>query len=165
MIKKVLRVLALFIINSFLSTTKYFAFKNFLLKIGGISVGKNSRIVGPIEMGTVADLTIGSNTWIGSGLKIYGNGKVRIGDNCDLAPDVAFVTGSHEIGDSDRRAGKGTSFIIEIHHGCWIGARVTIAGNIIINSGAVVGTSALVNKNVESNTVVGGVPAKKIKQL
>ncbi|PZU14859.1 MAG: transferase [Chryseobacterium sp.] len=165
MIKKIFRIIGLFIINKFLSTTRFFFLKNIILRFCGISVGENSKVVGPIEMGTVATLAIGSNTWIGSGLKIYGNGNVIIGDNCDLAPDIAFVTGSHEIGDEKRRAGEGISFNIEIDNGCWIGARVTIAGNIKINTGSIVGTSALVNKDVFENTIVAGVPAKIIKKL
>lgn len=162
---KILRKLCLLIINTFFSTTNFFRVKNILLRISGISVGKNSKVVGPIKMGTVANLKIGSNCWIGSGLSIYGNGNVVIGDRCDLAPDISFVTGSHEIGDCNRRAGEGISFDIEVSDGCWIGARATIVGNIIINSSSIVGACSLVNKNIKQNTIVAGVPAKEIKVL
>jgi maltose O-acetyltransferase len=162
---KICRKFCLFIINNFFSTTNFFYLKNILLKISGISVGKNSKIVGPIRIGTVASLKIGNDCWIGSGLNIYGNGNVAIGDRCDLAPDISFVTGSHEIGDTNRRAGKGISYSIEVSDGCWIGARATIVGNIKINTSSIVGASSLVNKNVLENTIVGGVPAKVIKVL
>lgn len=163
--KKITRKVSLLFINTFFSTTNFFRIKNALLRISGISVGKNSKIVGPIKMGTVASLTIGDDCWIGSGLRIYGNGTVLIGDRCDLAPDISFVTGSHEIGDANRRAGQGISFKIAVADGCWIGARVTVVGNIHINAGAIVGTSSLVNKNVSQNAVVAGVPAKVINEL
>jgi len=163
--KKITRKVSLMLINTFFSTTNFFRIKNILLSVSGISVGKNSKIVGPIKMGTVASLKIGDDCWIGSGLKIYGNGNVFIGDRCDLASDISFVTGSHEIGDANRRAGEGISFNIDVADGCWIGARVTIVGNIHINSGAIVGTSSLVNKNVSKNTLVAGIPAKVINEL
>ena len=162
---KILRKFCLFLINTFLSTTKFFKLKKLLLEISGISIGENSKIVGPIKIGTVASLKIGKDCWIGSGLKIYGNGNVVIGDRCDLAPDISFVTGSHEIGDSNRRAGKGISYNIEVSNDCWIGARATIVGNIYINNSAIIGTFSLVNKNVLENTIVAGIPAKVIKVL
>lgn len=164
-IQKLLRKLSLLIINSLLSTTRFFKFKRFLLNLAGITIGKDTKVVGPVFIGTEAKLSIGNSCWIGSGITVYGNGRITIGDNCDLAPDVAFVTGSHEIGGRDRRAGQGTSFDIKIENGCWIGARVTISGNIIINASSIVGTSALVNKDVLENTIVAGVPAKIIRNI
>ena len=165
MISKIKRKFFLFIINSFLSTTRYFILKRFLLNLAGIKIGKNTKVVGPIHIGTVAKLNIGEGCWIGSGLKIYGNGVVTVGNNCDFAPDVAFVTGSHEIGSKERRAGKGTSFEILIENGCWIGARVTIMGDIIILESSIIGTCSLVNKNIDSNVIAAGTPAKIIKNI
>ena len=165
MIGKIKRKFILIIINRFLSTTRFFNIKNILLNLSGIKVGYNTRIVGPIKIGTVASLEIGKNCWIGSGLSIYGNGNVIIGDNCDLAPDIGFITGSHEIGTKNRRAGTGTSFKIFVDDGCWIGARVTIMGNILISKSSIIAASALVNKNVRANVIVGGVPARIIKSI
>lgn len=45
----------------------------------------------------------------------------------------------------------------------WIGARTTILGGIKIGDGAVIGAGAVVTKNVPPYTIVGGVPAKRIK--
>lgn len=165
MINKIKRKTVLFIINSFLSTTRYFVIKRVLLNFSGISVGKGSKIVGPIYIGTVAQLTIGEDSWIGSGLNIYGNGIVKIGDKCDLAPDIGFITGSHEIGNIDRRAGLGVTYEIEVQNGCWVGARSTIMGNVTIFESSIIGTCSLVNKNVIENTIVTGIPAKVIKVL
>lgn len=162
---KIIRKISLSLINTFLCTTNFFKLKRFLLKLSGINVGKNTKVVGPVSIGTVASLNIGKNCWIGSGLKIYGNGKVTIGDNCDFAPDISFVTGSHEIGDESRRAGNGTSFEVIIKNSCWVGARVTLLGNITLEESSIVGTCSLVNKSVPKNTIVAGVPAKKIKKL
>lgn len=162
---KIIRLLCLYIINNFLCTTNFFALKKALLKIAGIEVGLNSRIVGPLYIGTVANLKIGKNCWIGSGLKLYGNGNVVIGNNCDVAPDLMFLTGSHEIGDSKRRAGSGVEYNIFIKDGCWIGARVTITGNTTISSGSIIGTCSLVNKDIVANVVAAGYPVKILKTL
>ena len=165
LINKILRKLCLLMINVFFSSTNFFKIKRILLKIAGIKVGLNTKVVGPIRIGTVAKLCIGDECWIGSGTKIYGNGSVSIGNRCDLAPDVSFVTGSHVIGDKNRRAGNGTSFNINIGNACWIGARVTIMGDVTISDSSIIGSASLVNKNVDKNVIAAGIPAKKIKDL
>ena len=136
-----------------------------LLNFGKIHVGSNSKIVGPFYCGTEVKIKIGENCWIGKNLHIEGNGTVVIKNDCDLAPDIMFVTGSHKIGSRYRRAGEGTEYKIIVNNGCWIGARTTIFGDISIGEGSVVGAAALVNKNVEENVIVAGVPIKTIKRL
>lgn len=164
-VSKISRKVCLFIINNFFSTTRYFKLKRCLLNFSGIKVGKDTKVVGPLFIGTVATLTIGEGCWIGSGLNIYGNGNVVIGDRCDIAPDVSFVTGSHEIGGVERRAGKGVSYEIEIENGCWIGARTTIMGNTIISYSTIIGSASLVNKSIPPNVIALGIPAKTIKDI
>lgn len=54
---------------------------------------------------------------------------------------------------------------VEIGENCWIGSGATILDGVTIGKGCVIAAGAVVNKNVEDYTVVGGVPAKKIKQF
>ena len=162
---KIFRKLCLLFINSFLSTTRYFKLKRILMKFSGINIGKDTKVVGPIYIGSIAKLIVGENCWIGSGIKVYGNGVVIIGSNCDIAPDVAFITGSHEIGSIKRRAGKGLDYEIVIEDGCWIGARATIMGDVIISNSTIIGASSLVNKSIPPNVIAGGVPVKILKNL
>ena len=75
---------------------------------------------------------------------MHGNGTVVIGNNCDIAPDVTFLTGGHQIGNAERRAGAGETYQITVGSGVWIGARATILLNTVIG---------------------GGVPARVIKEL
>ena len=162
-IKIIFQRLIIWIINCFLSGTHFFKIKRFLLNLAGYKIGKNSKVVGPLNI--TGDLIVGENCWIGRDLYILGNGLVTIGDNCDLAPLVTFSTGGHEIGSSKRRAGEGKILNITVKDGCWIGTRVTIINSVIIGSSSVVGAGALVNKNVKNNVIVGGVPAKIIKKI
>ena len=162
---KLKRKFFLFVINTFLCTTNFFKLKRILLRRAGITLGENSKIVGPLSIGTVARLEIGDNCWIGAGLKVYGNGVVVIGDNCDLAPDISFITGSHRIGGGQRRAGHGVSYKIYVRNGVWIGARATIMGNTVIHESSIVGACSLVTNDVLGNSIFGGIPAKKIKIL
>lgn len=167
--RKLLRIRRSFlikIINSFLCGTHFFKLKIFLLKHAGIECGLNTKVVGPIYLGNVAQISFGNNVWIGTKFSVYGNGSVIVENNVDIAPEVSIITGSHEIAfDEGHRAGKGISYHVTIKEGCWVGARATIMGNIEIGKGSVVAASALVNKSVESNTLCGGVPAKTLREI
>lgn len=164
-INKLKRKISIFIINHFLSTTHFFGLKRVLLNFGGIKVGYNSKVVGPFFCGTEIEIEIGEDCWIGRNFKIEGNGNVKIENNCDFGPSVMIITGSHEIGVKNRRAGIGISFSIKIEKGCWIGARSTIIGNITISKMTVIGSMSLVNRDIEENVVAVGIPCKSIKKL
>jgi maltose O-acetyltransferase len=162
-IKTLKRLYAMFAVNHIYAGTACFKRKRNLLRWAGYEIGENTRIAGPIY--SSADLKIGSNCWIGRNFSANGNGSVTIGDNCDIAPDVSFLTGGHEIGAAEQRAGKGEKYHITVGDGTWICARATIGKSITVGSGCVVAAAACVLKDVPSNTMVGGVPAKIIREL
>lgn len=155
----------IFLVNKVYAGTKpkYFERKRNLLNAIGCQIGEGTKIVGPIYcFGT---LIIGKNCWIGKNLIINGIGKVSIGDNCDIAPEVTFLTGGHEIGTDNRRAGKGQIYTINVGSGTWIGARSTIMGDISIGNSCVIGACSLVNKDIENNALIAGIPARLIRKL
>jgi maltose O-acetyltransferase len=143
-----------------------FRFKRLLLRFMAISYANNVKVNIGVKFYGSGEISIGNNTWIGPNCKFYtaGNSKITIGNNCDIAPEVAFICGSHVIGDSTRRAGNSKVFDILINNGTWIGARSTILGVEIGNS-TVVGALTLVNKDLDSNSLYIGIPARKIKDL
>lgn len=165
-INRLKRHFACFLINHFFLGTHFFSIKRALLIFGGIPCGKGSKMVGPIYIGGVSKLSIGENVWIGKNISILGNGEVVLGNNIDIAPEVAFTTGSHNISsDMNRRAGEGVSFKIVVEDGTWIGVRTTIMGNTTIGKGAVIGACSLVNKDISGDGVYVGIPVKLIKRL
>ena len=88
--------------------------------------------------------------------------ELIIGDNVDIAQETNIWTLEHDVNDDDHRIVPG-QVIIEDH--VWIASRVTILPGVTIGENAVVGAGAVVTKDVEPNTVVGGIPAKLIKRL
>lgn len=159
------RKIALFIINHFLKGTRviFFPLKRSLLNWAKIEVGENSKIVGPLYVS--CELSIGSNVWLGRNFSADGNGKVEIGNNCDVAPNVQMYTGSHQIGDHDRRAGSGFNGTITVGNGCWLCAASKVLPNVSIGSGALIAAGSVVTSYVEDDCFVGGVPAKIIKKI
>lgn len=97
------------------------------------------------------------STPIGPGLKIVHGGGVflnaeSIGCNCTFYQGVTLGTNGKDSGRP----------IIEDNVTIYTGA--VISGNVIVNSGAIVGANAVVTKDIPKNTMVGGVPAKIIKE-
>ena len=137
--------------------------RNLLNRLPNFNIGENTKIVGPIICN--GTLVIGDNCWIGRNFIVNGNGQVSIGDNCDVAPDVAINTGGHNIGNAQRRAGKGVITNISIGNGCWLCTRCTIVNEVKVGDGCVLLPCSCVTKDVLSNTMVGGIPAKIIKSL
>lgn len=153
-----------FIINHFLSVTRFFRIKRVLLNIvDGIYIGKGSRIVGPVHI--MGNLFVGENTWIGNNFRVEGNGHVYIGNNCDIAPLVYFFTGTHEVGNCRRRAGAGINKVIRIGDGCWLCGGSKILPGVSMGNGTIVAAGAVVAHDFPDNVLVGGVPAKTIKNL
>ncbi len=124
----------------------------------GNSIAKTVRIVGPVYSHCV--LSIGDDTFIGSAFRCEGNGHVTIGKNCDIAPQVTILTGTHHIGDTSHRAGKGITTDVTIGDGTWIGACSIILPGIRIGQGCVIGAGSVVTKDMPDNTLAKGVPAK-----
>lgn len=165
-IKRINRVVFLSLFNLLFSRiTRFWYIKRILLRLANVKVGKNTKVVGPLILGNAVQLEIGDYVWLGQDFKVYGSGKCIIGDRCDIGPDVTILSGSHEIGNKERRAGLGCHFTINIGCGVWVGGRTTLFNNIYVGDSSIIATSATVNKSVPSNTIVAGVPAKVIKEM
>lgn len=146
------------------TSPRWFGVKRWLLnQLRTINVGENTKVVGPLFC--TGQLSIGDNCWVGKNFTVNGNGSVEISDNCDIAPDVIINTGGHKVGCASRRAGEGVITHAKIGKGCWLCARSTIVNNVTIGDGSVVLPCSCVTKDVPSNAMVGGVPAKVVKML
>lgn len=162
-LRTVKKIWVTFLVNHVYVGTHAFGRKRKLLRSIGWQIGEGTRIVGPItNTGTVK---IGKDCWIGRGFTVEGNGHVIIGDNCDIAPQVTFLTGGHAIGDESRRAGPGEKYTVTVGSGTWIGARSTLGRNITVGESAVIAACACVMKDIPDNVLAGGVPAKVIRKL
>ena len=157
------RKIAFLGVNHLFKGTRCFTWKRNLLRWAGFDIGDGTKVVGPVFC--TGKFSIGRDCWIGRDLRIEGNGWVRIGDNCDLAPSIMFCTGGHAIGGPERRAGEGQTYTIRVGSGSWICARATIAKNVTIGSGCVVASCACVTEDMPSDVLIAGVPGKVIREF
>ncbi len=150
-----------------LPPTRLFALRRLLLSLASVTVAKDTCVCGHGWIFGRGQLEFGRGTWLSPGVVIHTHPEapIRIKDNCDIGPGAEFVTGSHQTGPSERRAGAGTAKGIVVEAGCWIGARALILGGVTVGAGSIVAAGAVVTRDVAPNTLVAGVPAVKKKDL
>lgn len=110
-------------------------------------------------------LTMGRECLVSWGCYFDLQGPIRVGDRVGFSPQISVLTSSHEIGSPYNRVGQLHALQVTIEDGVWLGARCTIMPGVTIHRGAVVAAGAVVTKDVPANSVVGGVPAKVIREL
>lgn len=113
----------------------------------------------------VGDVVIGDHTRIGIHCTVIG--PVTIGSHVNLAQGITVTALNHNFSDPSLRIdeqGVSTKAVV-IGDDVWIGANAVILPGVTIGSHVVVAAGAVVTKDVPANTLVGGVPAKVIKQL
>ncbi len=91
--------------------------------------------------------------------------EIEIGNNVGFGHQVAILTEGHAIGTPEYRSGEKHQRPVKIGNGCWLGARVTILPGVTIGDGSVVAAGAVVTKDVPPNCLIGGVPAKVLREL
>lgn len=112
-------------------------------------------------------IEIGENSYIGSlsTIQLHETSKVIIGENCQISHNVRLYTSSTDPNQDFTKKKIKPEKIgdIIIGDGVWIGANVFINPGVTIGTNSVIGANSVVTKDIESNAIYGGVPAKLIK--
>ena len=114
-----------------------------------------------------AGIQIGEDCLIGEYSVIRGQGGVTIGDRVYTSPFTQIIAVNHVFDDPKQpfvEQGITAEGII-IEDDVWLGAGAIITDGVRVGRGAVVAAGAVVTKDVPAHTVVGGVPAKIIKEI
>lgn len=140
----------------------------------GITIGENSFVMhgAVLHVYNFRDLPhayirIGRDSLIGELNVLRGQGGITIGDRVYTAPSVQMLAVNHIFHDPNRpMLEQGiTAEGIVIEDDVWIGAGAIITDGVHIGKGAVVAAGAVVTKDVPAHTVVGGIPAKVIREI
>ncbi len=139
-----------------------------VLRAAGFRIGARSWMMGPLTItgpGDPRDLfSIDTDTLITGPLYVELSAEVRIGKRVRFGHHVSLLTLEQEVGGG-RPGGPREASSIAIGDGVWLGSRVTVLGGSRIGSGSVVAAGAVVGGDMPPNTLIGGVPAKPIRDL
>lgn len=157
-------------IRNFYNHTKTISFDSII--DGNVKIGKNFSCGNQSLITACANgqIIIGNNVAINKNVMINAdiNGIIEIGDNVLIGPNVVLRASSHSFdGDKSKpikQQGHKPGKII-IKNNVWIGSNVVILPNIQINERVIIGAGSIVTKDLESNGIYAGVPAKLIKNF
>lgn len=133
--------------------------------------GKKTVIGGRID-GFLKNVSLGDNCFIAERVVFFcSRAKITIGNHVMIARESLLITGSHrtdmigrymdELTDFDKRDCDDRDIVI--CDDVWIGSRAIILKGVTIGEGAVIAAGAVVTKDVEPYSIVGGSPARLIK--
>lgn len=129
------------------------------------SIGERFIINQPFRCDYGCNIYIGEDCFINFNCTILDEAKVTIGHNVFLGPNVSIYTACHPL-EADKR----NKFIewaepVNIGNNVWIGGDVTLLPGISLGDNVVVGAGSVVTKSFPANVVIGGNPAKVIKEI
>ena len=132
-------------------------------KLIGKQVDHSFAMFPPFYTDCGKNINVGKNVFINSGCRFQDQGGIRIGDGTLIGHNVVITTLNHNF-EPELRSGMKPAPVI-IGKNVWIGASVTVVPGVTIGENAIIAAGSVVTKDVDSNTVVGGVPAKLIKTI
>lgn len=136
-------------------------------KYGSIKINGRVRLERFTELESKGKLVLGNNVVINKFSRIITRENITIGDNVVIARFVSILDHDHAytIEDGMMKLNGYSSKPITIGNNVWIGDKVSITKGVTIGDNVIIGANSVVTKNIPSNCIVAGVPAKPIKSL
>ncbi len=129
------------------------------------SIGEKVWIAKTFNCDNGKNIHIGNNFTGNYNLTMLDIREIIIGNNVMIGPNTLISTVGHPLNPMGRRQHLAFAKPVTIGNDVWIGGNVTILPGVTIGNNVIVAAGAVVTKDVPDNTLVGGVPARKIKDI
>ena len=110
-------------------------------------------------------IEVGKNFFANYNCTILDVAKVTIGDNCQLAPNVAIYTAGHPVHPDTRNSGYEYGISVTIGDNVWIGGNSVICPGVRIGSNTVIGAGSVVTKDIPDWVIAAGNPCRVIREI
>ena len=121
------------------------------------------RVFTPFFTDFGKNIHLGNNVFINAGCHFQDQGGIYIGDDVLIGHNVVLATLNHD--ENPLKRANLIASPIKIGNKVWIGSNATLLPGVTIGDGAIIAAGAVVTKDVEENSIVGGVPAKFIRKV
>lgn len=130
------------------------------------SCGDNVAVFSNVYLHRVHNLEIGNNVSIHPLCYIDAAGGITIGNDVSIAHNTTILSEEHKFADINKNIkDQGCEYKkTTVENNVWIGAGCRILGGSYIESGSIIATGAVVKNTVKANSIMGGIPAKIIKE-
>lgn len=132
-------------------------------QLTGRPVDPSFRVFPPFYTDCGKNIRIGKNVFVNACCCFQDQGGITLGDGALIGHRVTLATLNHGETAADR--GDLTPAPIAVGRNAWLGANVTVVPGVSIGDGAIVAAGAVVTRDVPPMTVVGGVPARKLRDV
>ena len=110
-------------------------------------------------------IQVGKNFFANYNCTILDVARVTIGDNCQMAPNVAIYTAGHPIHPDSRNSGYEYGMEVTIGDNVWLGGNAVILPGVNIGSNCVIGAGSVVTKDIPAWSIAAGNPARVIRKI
>ena len=127
--------------------------------------GDYVHIEAPFHCDYGYNIEVGENFFANYNLTVLDVGKVRLGKNAQIAPNVSIYTAGHPVHPDTRNSGYEYGIAVTIGDDVWIGGNVVILPGVTIGDRAVIGAGSVVTGNIPANAIAAGNPCKVIRMI
>jgi maltose O-acetyltransferase len=131
--------------------------------LGGL--GEGTIVRPPIYVDYGEQLTIGAHGFVNFGLVALDVAPITLGENCQIGPNVQLLAASHPTDPGPRRDKLETAAPIAIGENVWLGGGAIVLAGLTIGDDSVIGSGAVVTKDVPAGVVAVGNPARPIRDV
>ena len=134
--------------------------KRILGKTGG-----DVYIEAPFHCDYGYNIEVGENFYANYNFIVLDVGKVRIGENVMIAPNVSIYTAGHPVHWDSRNSGYEYGIDVTIGDNVWIGGNTCVMPGVSIGNNAVIGAGSVVTKDIPANVIAVGNPCEVIREI
>lgn len=126
---------------------------------------ENAFVNPPFYCDYGSHIEVGKNFFANYNCTILDVAKVKIGDNCQMAPNVAIYTAGHPIHPATRSSGYEYGKEVVIGDNVWLGGNTVVCPGVTIGNNVVIGAGSVVTKNIPDNMIAAGNPCRVIREI
>ena len=127
--------------------------------------GENVHIEAPFHCDYGYNIEVGENFFANYNLTVLDVGKVRIGKNAQIAPNVSIYTAGHPIHPDSRNSGYEYGIEVTIGDNVWIGGNVCIMPGVTVGDNVVIGAGSVVTKDIPGSVIAVGNPCRVVRAI
>lgn len=148
---------------NFMDRSDFVGIKEVVKELFGKS--ENAFINPPFYCDYGKNIEVGKNLFANYNCTILDVEKVKIGDNCQMAPNVAIYTAGHPVHPVSRNSAYEYGKEITIGDNVWIGGNTVVCPGVHIGNNVVIGAGSVVTKDIPDWSIAAGNPCRVIRQI